>query len=573
MSALTLDGSKILDEQVLLRDDNDSNYKCLSKHLNEYTMEQFNDCYKIKESIQYIIKYGFRNIALQFPDELLSDASLITFQLHLEFQRALNKSINQQVEVKEVNNQQEVKKELIDIEDLDTQSNLVFLSELSKNKSIVNNDNLHIVILGDTSYSSCCVDEIGSQHANCDFIIHYGNACLQKVNRIPVFHVFGINYKLDINNCCNEILNNLNEKEEIIILYDLINLDRIEKELKIKLQNNLNIHFAKVDEERIIQNLPKEEDNKNTSLDDNNTVDRISGFTFPKPKEGITKFFFIGEMNNFITQIMMEYNTYNFTIYSSFKNTIESSNSNNITRTLNKRFLLIQRAKETQVFGILVATLSVENYMKMVDYVKRLILDNDRKFYLFFVGKINVPKLANFMEIDMFVLIGCSQNSLIDSRDFVKPVITPFELELALKYGKEWTGYYQLDFNKLLLDTNEENENDENNGEEERYDFSLRTGTVYKLGKSKTSLKEVLNNSEESNALVLQEQQQRQLMSTQYTPSMLYLMNKRTFKGLGQDEKEEQEEESFATIEEGRSGIAREYTTISGNSNNKEENN
>ena len=47
------------------------------------------------------------------------------------------------------------------------------------------------------------------------------------------------------------------------------------------------------------------------------------------------------------------------------------------------------------------------------------------------VGKLNVPKMANFLEIDIYVLVACPENSLVDSHEFYKPVVTPFEMELA----------------------------------------------------------------------------------------------------------------------------------------------
>ena len=53
------------------------------------------------------------------------------------------------------------------------------------------------------------------------------------------------------------------------------------------------------------------------------------------------------------------------------------------------------------------------------------------QYYTVAVGKLNVPKLANFLEIDIYVLVACPENSLVDSHDFFKPVITPFEMELA----------------------------------------------------------------------------------------------------------------------------------------------
>ena len=64
--------------------------------------------------------------------------------------------------------------------------------------------------------------------------------------------------------------------------------------------------------------------------------------------------------------------------------------------------------------------------------MKKIIKDAGKNYYLYVVGKINPYKLANFPEVGVFVLIACHENSAIDSRDFYKPVITPFELQLAL---------------------------------------------------------------------------------------------------------------------------------------------
>lgn len=64
--------------------------------------------------------------------------------------------------------------------------------------------------------------------------------------------------------------------------------------------------------------------------------------------------------------------------------------------------------------------------------MKQIITKAGKKYYTIVVGKLNVPKLANFSEIDIFVLIAGPENSLVESRDYLKPIITPFELEIAL---------------------------------------------------------------------------------------------------------------------------------------------
>ena len=83
------------------------------------------------------------------------------------------------------------------------------------------------------------------------------------------------------------------------------------------------------------------------------------------------------------------------------------------------------------------------------------------------MGKLNPSKLANFLEVECFVLVACPENSLIDSKvcryplyrkfgylpvsqEFLKPIITPFELEIAISSDRSWTGEYILDFGRLL---------------------------------------------------------------------------------------------------------------------------
>ena len=66
------------------------------------------------------------------------------------------------------------------------------------------------------------------------------------------------------------------------------------------------------------------------------------------------------------------------------------------------------------------------------------------------VGKLNVAKLANFAEIDVYVLVACPKNTLVDSSEFYRPIVTPYELEVACNQAREWTGDYYTDFRELL---------------------------------------------------------------------------------------------------------------------------
>merc|ERR1712002_1177294 len=103
----------------------------------------------------------------------------------------------------------------------------------------------------------------------------------------------------------------------------------------------------------------------------------------------------------------------------------------NINRYLYQRFYLVEKAKDASVIGLLVGTLGVAYYKDILKKMQNLIKLSGKKFYTYIVGKLNVPKLANFLEIDIYVLVSCPQNALISSKEYYRPIITPHELELA----------------------------------------------------------------------------------------------------------------------------------------------
>jgi diphthamide biosynthesis protein 2 len=53
-----------------------------------------------------------------------------------------------------------------------------------------------------------------------------------------------------------------------------------------------------------------------------------------------------------------------------------------------------------------------------VQHVQDQILAAGKKSYTFVVGKVNAAKLANFSEVGGWVVIGCWESSLIESKDF-----------------------------------------------------------------------------------------------------------------------------------------------------------
>ncbi|KAL7184422.1 hypothetical protein ACSBR2_026557 [Camellia fascicularis] len=51
---------------------------------------------------------------------------------------------------------------------------------------------------------------------------------------------------------------------------------------------------------------------------------------------------------------------------------------------------------------------------------------------------------------DVFVYVSCAQTALLDSKEFLSPVITPFEAMIAFSRGSQWTGAYVMEFHNLM---------------------------------------------------------------------------------------------------------------------------
>ena len=61
-----------------------------------------------------------------------------------------------------------------------------------------------------------------------------------------------------------------------------------------------------------------------------------------------------------------------------------------------KQYANIQRVQESEIIGILIGTVVCDNHMQIINYLKKIILQQGKKFYEVLVGKINEPKLKNF---------------------------------------------------------------------------------------------------------------------------------------------------------------------------------
>lgn len=396
-------------------------------------MDILEEMYEMKKTCDFIKNNSFNKVALQFPDDLLVDSVQIASQIEKE-------------------------------------------------------TGAKLYILGDTSYGSCCVDEVAAEHVEAQCIIHYGRACLSPSRRLPLMYVFG-KRPVDLQKCVLSFHSLYPDRQSnIIILYDVTYFHIIDDLLDLLSPEYPNVvkSVLHVDGNQccILGSIQGQHiDSPTHSHQDGCKYVHKFGRVFSLKEEYKVEdysMFYIGQEGATLTNFMM---TWNQCCFSSFdpETTVWRRETVNINRALMKRYYLIEKAKDAGVVGILVGTLGVASYLTIIDQLKDTVRKAGKKSYVFAMGKLNVPKLANFLEIDIFVLVACSESSLLDSSEFYRPVVTPFEMEVACNKHKEWTGQYVTDFRDLLPGAcNGVNlpspYADENDGEE--VDVSLITGAL-----------------------------------------------------------------------------------------------
>lgn len=537
--------------------------------------EEITFTYEIQRTISEIRRNRWRRIALQFPDEMLPDATRVFEALRDGLRKAGTRP-----SMPDRGNTDQVVEAMIDgrpqmPERKATEQVVDEMIDLQLGTKKMPEERLYI--LADTSYGACCVDEIAAEHVNADVVVHYGRACLSPTARLPVVHVF-TQQVLQL----GPLLKGFKETypdtgQKILLMADVTYSSHVPKvQAALAESGYINVYSTAI-VHRPSSPLP------------NRTVPeeaRVDGF---KLKDW--QLFHISDPPQSLL-LTLSSRVSSIHIYPTTQ-----SNTSPVPQTLlastalalRRRYALLTSLSTVPVFGILINTLSVKNYLHIVEHVKAQILAAGKKSYTFVVGKVNAAKIANFSEVGGWVVIGCWESSLVESKDFWKPVITPFELELALRGDHEriWTGEWRSDFQGILdQDTNTKgstngHDGNLNDGHQEgnRIDggdldsepesappeFDLRTGRYISHTRPMRShdIAGISVGGNVSDALIKRANGDLAVVAGEMSPGAEFLRSKRTWKGLGSDFEiayDESGAEAGTTVEEGRSGIARGYT-------------
>ena len=534
--------------------------------------------YEIERTVRDIKQGRWQRIALQFPDDQLVDAPKVV--------EALSRGLKSQTYPKKdpANDPDDDRDAPVGTGLVESTARLGISSGASQREE-------RLYILADTSYGACCVDEVAAEHVEADVVVHYGRACLSPTARLPVIYVF-THRPLSLDTVVLAFMEALPDSaQKIILMADVSYTDHLPSIFELlNAQGYSNLYMTSVvrDPSSPLPNRTVPQ----SVMDDPGSLHDWQLFHIAEPPSSL-----LLTLSSRLAAIHIFPTAHTQSIRPS-KSFLASS-----SMQLRRRYALLTSLSTISIFGILINTLSVKNYFDIVQHVQAQILAAGKKSYTFVVGKVNAAKVANFSEVGGWVVIGCWESSLVESKDFWKPLITPFELEIALKGDEEriWTGEWRGDFQGVLDEANtKENVTQQPNDikkpevidshlednvvdggdldsepESMPPEFDLRSGRYVSHTRPMQAgmnrdLRSLPKTNGTTNTIVKRANGDLASVGGQVSPAAEFLRSKRTWRGLGSDFEIAYDETGVgveaqgASIEQGRSGIARGYTVGGG---------
>ena len=526
--------------------------------------EQLLITYEIKRTVAEIRHGRWRRIALQFPDEMLPDAPRVYKELHRRLRE--EPTASQRLDIAE-----EKVKGLVEELEEDVAGTHIKDTREEEQK---------IFILGDTSYGACCIDEIAAEHVDAEVVVHYGRSCLSPPARLPVIYVYTTR-PLSIHDMAQTFkLTYPDPSQNVILMADLPYQSHLaDLSSAVQSEGYTNLWVTTV-----IHNPSSPLPNRSVpekAAEDPAALHSYSLFHIGSPPPAL-----LLTLSSRVSAIHIYNPSHNPTIATPVSSSL----------ALKRRYALLTSLSTASIFGILINTLSVRNYLHVVQHVQEIISNAGKKSYTFVVGKINAAKIANFAEVQGWVVVGCWESSLVEGKEFYRPVITPFELELALKSDTErvWDGSWRSDWETMLpgkieeprtrpskpfvsLDAAGRQDNgmgEENFDDEEESappEFNLRTGRYVSHTRPmlashdsarQTAIESATTPAATGGVLIKRANGDVAQVGGIVSPAAEFLRSQRTWQGLGSDFNNGDRE--GALVEEGRSGVARGYT-VGGN--------
>lgn len=289
--------------------------------------------------------------------------------------------------------------------------------------------NAEAIIMGDVTYGACCIDDLTAKALGVELLIHYGHSCLVPIDpkdNFKVLYIF-VDIKIDPLHFIETI--KLNFKPDM----------RIAFVSTIQFVTTLQTASSKLSELGYHIKLPQFKPL---------SPGEILGCTAPVLKcADVVVYLGDGRFHLEATMIANpRLQAYKYDPYNK-KFTKESYDHKEMQLVRKENILVAQKAGR---FGIIMGTLGRQGNPKVVEHLRKRLVESSKEAVVILLSEIFPSKLELFERLDAFVQIACPRLSIDWGKAFNKPLLTPYELSVALG-DTEWIAdkeeaSYPMDF-------------------------------------------------------------------------------------------------------------------------------
>ncbi|RHW73644.1 diphthamide synthesis protein [Trypanosoma brucei equiperdum] len=271
-----------------------------------------------------------------------------------------------------------------------------------------------MVILGDVTYGACCVDDYSALALGCDFLIHYGHSCLISIKDCLIknmMYVF-VEIDIDVQHFVDTVRSLVPPETRLACIATIQFVSSMRAGVQM-LENHFHQPVV------VPQNKPL-------------SRGELLGCTSPVlDPTAVDLVLYVGDGRFHLEAFLIAHPTLNALQYDPYKKTMttESYNTSEM-RTLRRE--AVQLGKAASSFALIMGTLGRQGNPRLVDRIMQLAEKRGKTVTLFLMSEIFPQKLARIQDVDCYIQVACPRLSIDWGYAFDKPLLSPYEAEVAL---------------------------------------------------------------------------------------------------------------------------------------------
>ena len=276
---------------------------------------------------------------------------------------------------------------------------------------IEKNTNVKTFISGESCWGGCDLPLEEAKKVKADLIVHFGHAPFFKPN-FPVLYI-ETRYNINIAKLVESSLKYLKDFKNIGLVSSIQHIHQLDKVKDILEKNNKKVLIPEAKGRAFYKG-------------------HILGCEYSGSKlieKNIDCFLVLG--NKFHSMGLALSVDKKVIVIDPINKEVYDLDSDKRKMTL-RRLKLIEKAREANVFGIIVGMKSGQQNFSVAENIKNKLVRNGREAYILTMNNVTNDQLVNFYNIEVFVNTSCPRISIEDIDRFEKPVITYTELLIAL---------------------------------------------------------------------------------------------------------------------------------------------